>query len=194
MKLYLKRKTNWRINQEIRAREVRVIDSKGGQVGVLPIDEALEKAKAEGTDLVEIAPKAIPPVVKIIDFGKFRYHEEKKLREQNKKAKAAELKEVRLSPFIGDADYMTRVRQIDRFLHTGHKVRVVIVFKGRQMGSKKFGYEMLQKVIIDITHEISIDMDPKFLGRHLAMIISPLKKNVPNVEKPILKMNKEDFY
>ena len=156
---------------------MRVIDSDGGQVEVLPIAEALKKAREKGTDLVEIAPNASPPVVKLIDFGKFRYTEEKKLREQMKKAKPAELKEVRLSPFIGEADYKTRVRQIDKFLHNGHKVKVVIVFKGRQLGSKKFGYGILQKVIDEITHEITIDMEPKFLGRHLAIIISPLKKN-----------------
>ena len=183
----LKKRLTWRINEEIRAHEVRVIDSDGGKVEVLSISEALKKAKEKGTDLVEIAPNAQPPVVKIIDFGKFRYTEEKKLREQMKKAKPAELKEVRLSPFIGDADYKTRVRQVDKFLHNGHKVKVVVVFKGRQLGSKKFGYVILQKVIDEITHEITVDMNPKFLGRHLAMVISPMKKSVSQKE-----MGKDD--
>ena len=170
----MKQKNTWKTNGQIRAPEVRVLFPEGKDSEVLPISEALKKAKELELDLVEIAPHAKPPVVKIIDFGKFRYQEEKKLKKQ--KTKSVDLKEVRLSPFIGDADYQTRLKRIDRFLHQGHKVRIVIVFKGRQMNSKTFGYELLEKVVDGVTHDVSVDMKPKFLGRHLAMIVSPLKK------------------
>ena len=154
---------------------MRVLGSDGTFIGVLSRDEAFAKAKDLGTDIVEIAPKAEPPVAKIIDFGKFLYTIEKKERLEKKKSKPLELKEVRFSPFIAKGDYDTRIRQIDRFLGGGHKVRVVIVFKGRHMGSRDRGYELLREVLDSLTSEVSIDMEPKFLGRHLAMVISPLK-------------------
>lgn len=163
------------MNGEIRANTLRVVNADGTFLGVISREEALEKAREAGTDIVEIAPKAAPPVAKIIDFGKFRYAEEKKLREQKKKTKAAELKEIRFSPFIADGDFQTRIRRIDEFLEDSHKVRVVVVFKGRHMGSRPKGYELMNKVLDTIEHEVSIDMEPKFLGRHLAMVISPLK-------------------
>ena len=96
--------------------------------------------------MVEIAPMAKPPVAQIVEFGKFRYKEEKKLRAQNKAAKAAELKEIRFSPFIAEGDYQTRFRRMSGFLSDGHKIRVVVVFKGRQMGSKKFGYGLMERI------------------------------------------------
>jgi translation initiation factor IF-3 len=171
----LKKKRN-RINEEIRAPELRVINDKGEMLGVMSSSDALAAAKKAGIDLIEIAPMAKPPVAKIIEYGKFKYIEEKKMREQKKKAKSAELKEVRLSPFIAEGDYMTRIRRMDRFLKGGHKVRVVVVFKGRHMGSRGRGYELMREVLDSLSHEVSIDMEPKFLGRHLAMVISPLKK------------------
>ena len=170
------KKRNNRINAEIRAPELRVIDEKGLMLGVMSKADALKKAEELAVDLIEIAPKAVPPVAKLIEFGKYRYIEEKKERAQKKKAKAAELKEVRLSPFIAEGDYMTRVRRMDKFLKDGHKVRVVIVFKGRHMDSRPRGYTLMREVLDSVSHEVSIDMEPKFLGRHLAMVISPLKK------------------
>jgi len=171
----LKKKSRWRINEDIRAPEVRVIGDEGKQVGVMPVSEALALSKSKDKDLVEIAPKAKPPVVKVVNFGKFKYAEEKKERDQKKKSKAAELKEVRLSPFIAEGDYNTRLRRINKFLKLGHKVRVVVVFKGRHMGSKPFGYKRMKEILDTVDHDVSIDMEPKFLGRHLAMVISPLK-------------------
>lgn len=170
------KKTRWRINEDIHAPEVRVIGADGAQVGVMTAPEALVRARELNLDLVEIAPHATPPVVKIIDFGKFKYAEEKKEKQEKKKAKAAELKEIRFSPFIAEGDYMTRIRRIEEFLKAGHKIRIVIVFKGRHMGSKDQGYVLIKKILEKITHEISIDMEPKFLGRHLAMVISPVKR------------------
>ncbi len=166
-------KRNWRINNQIRAPKVRVLDEKGSQIGILSVNEALEKAKQAGCDIVEIAPQAKPPVVKLIEFGKFRYQEEKKLKKEKKGARPSDLKEIRFSPFIGEADYKTRFTRVKEFLEDGHKVRAVVKFKGRQMGSKQFGYNLLARLVDDLGEGISLDMKPKFLGRHLVMVISP---------------------
>jgi translation initiation factor IF-3 len=166
-------KTFWRINNEIIARELRVIGSDGKQVGVLSKEDALKKAEEEGLDLVEVASSAKPPVAKIVEFGKFRYKEEKKLKKEFKKNKGGELKEIRLSPFIAENDYNTRLSRIKEFLADRNKVRVVVVFTGRQMNSRPYGYDVLKHVVADLKDQISVDMEPKFLGRHLAMVISP---------------------
>lgn len=168
----------WRTDEAIRAPEVRVIDSEGKQLGVLKREEALEKAKKAGLTLVEIAPKAVPPVAKIVEFGKFRYQEEKKAREREKKAKGGDLKEIRFSPFIAENDYNIRLGRVKEFLSEKNKVRLVVVFKGKQMGSKQFGFNLLRKLVNELGESISIDMDPKFLGKHLIMIVSPTTKKV----------------
>jgi len=162
---------------------VRLIDEAGKQVGVVSIAEALKQAKDAGVDLIEIAPKAKPPVVKIENFGKFRYREEKKLQKAKKGVKTSEVKEIRFSPFIAEHDFETRIERVEEFLQDSNKVRLVVVFKGRQMGSKDFGYGLLKKVIERFGERISIDMEPKFLGRHLAMVVSPLKKSKKTEEK-----------
>lgn len=171
-----RQKLYWRVNERIHAPSVRVIDEKEKQVGVLTKAEALELAKKAGLDLVEVAAKARPPVVRIINFGKFKYQEEKKLRKQKKGKKGGELKEVRFSPFIGKADYDTRIERMKEFLEEKDKIRVVVKFKGRQMGSKQFGYNLLKKVLDTFRDTVAVDMEPKFLGRHLMMVISPTTK------------------
>lgn len=172
----LKKNIRWRINEQIRSNQIRVIDDNGKQVGVMTAQEALTKAKKVSKDLVEIAPKANPPVAKIVELGKFLYEQEKRQREQKRKTKVVDVKEVRFSPFIAQGDYNTRVMRVKEFLDDGHKVRLVVVFKGRQMKSKDFGYGLLKKVVDMLGNAISTDMEPKFLGRHLVMVISPLKK------------------
>lgn len=167
---------SWRVNNEIRASLVRVIGSDGKQIGVLPKEKALKLAQKEGLDLIEIAPNATPPVTKIISLGKLRYQEEKRKRQEVKKTKASELKEIRLSPFIADKDYQTRLGRIKEFLLEKNKVRVVVVFRANQMGSRRFGYEILAKVKTELGKAINIDMEPKFIGRHLIMTISPTKQ------------------
>ncbi|MBU0569560.1 translation initiation factor IF-3 [Patescibacteria group bacterium] len=169
-------KAYWRINHNIHAPRVRVIGEDGKQLGVLTITEALEKAKEAELDLVEIAPKAIPPVTRIIEFGKFKYLEEKKLKALKKKTKSSETKEIRFSPFIGEADYNTRLEKIRGFLKDKNKVRVVVKFKGRQMGSKQFGYKLIEKILTDLGELVTVDMNPKFVGRHLTMVISSVSK------------------
>jgi len=160
---------------------LRVVSAKGELVGVVSRKDALKHAQEAGLDLVEIAPKARPPVAKIIDFGKFRYAEMKKVRAAKKRTKAAEVKEVRFSPFIAEGDFQTRFARVREFLRGGNKVRIVVKFKGRQMNSKKFGYELMDKLLDELEQEVNVDMKPKFLGRHLAMVISPINRTIKKI-------------
>lgn len=164
---------NWKVNNAIRAPEVRVIGADGKQIGVLKIQEALDKAREAGLDLVEIAPNANPPVAKIIHLGKLRYQEEKKLRKEKRGAKGGETKEIRFSPFIAEGDYQTKIERIKEFFGEKNKVRVVVKFGGRQMGSKEFGYNLIRRIISEFGEQVNVDMQPKFLGRHLTCVISP---------------------
>jgi len=177
-----KKKLFWRVNENIQAPEVRVIGIDGKQIGVIARDEAIAKAKKLNLDLVEVASKAKPPVARIINLGKLRYQEQKKLRSEQKKSKTGELKEVRFSPFIAENDYDTRLSRIKEFLEEKNKIRIVVKFKGRQMRSKQFGYNLLQRILEELGDRVSIDMKPKFLGRHLVMIISPRGKTKKKVE------------
>lgn len=170
---------------------MRVIDEEEKQVGVLKLSEALNRADKAKLDLVEIAPNAKPPVAKIIDFGKFRYQERKKEKSQKKGVKSGDLKEIRFSPFIGEADYNTRLERIKEFLEEKSKIRLVVKFKGRQMGSKQFGYNLLKRIYTELDDTIIIDMEPKFLGRHLTMVISPTTKKVVTKKKDIDSSKKE---
>ena len=172
----MKAKLYWRVNEHIYAQTLRVISADGKALGVLTKEEALKKSKEAGLDLVEIAPNANPPVAKIINFGKFRYREEKKLREELKKQKAAELKEIRFSPFIAENDYHIRFKRVKEFIEDKNKVRLAVVFRRPQLGSKRFGYELLARIVKELGDGVGIDMQPKFLGKSLLMIISPVTK------------------
>ena len=167
---------NWRVGSQIRAPKVRVIGADGKQLGVLPIEKALLEASDAGLSLVEIAPKANPPVVKIVELGKFKYQEEKKLQKQKRGSKVAEIKEIRFTPFIAEHDFLNRLEKIKAFLEEKHKIRIVVKFGGRQLDSKEFGYRIIKRIIESQELNIVIDMEPKFMGRHLIMIISPTNK------------------
>lgn len=180
------------MNHQIRAAQVRVLGEDGKQLGVMSVPEALAEAQKAGLDLIEIAPKALPPVAKIIEFGKFKYQEEKKARKQKKGVKTSELKEMRFSPFIGEADYNTRIERVDEFLKDGNKVRTVVRFTGRQMGSKEFGYKVLDRILASFKDRIVVDMQPKFLGRQLVMVISPTNKKVEKGEEIVKEQEKID--
>ena len=179
-------KTNlfWRTDYQIRAQSLRVIGSDGKLIGVLPKDEAIKKAKEAGLTLVEIAPNAVPPVAKIVDFGKFRYAEEKKARAQAKKVKGGEVKEIRFSPFIAENDFKIRVERIKEFFADKNKVRVVVVFKGPQMRVKHKGYEVINKIKAEFGDAVLTDMEPKFLGKYLMTVLSPVSKKIAKVVKP----------
>lgn len=176
-------KPNWRLNQQIRYPEVRVLDEDGKQVGIMSSNEALSKAMEMGLDLVEIASMAKPPVVRIVELGKFKYEQEKRERAQKKGVKAGDIKEIRFSPFIGEHDFNTRLERIHEFLEDGSKVRLVVKFTGRQMGSKQFGYEVIANVLKALNGKAKQDADPKFLGKQLMAVISPIKGKKVEGEK-----------
>lgn len=171
------KKTFWRINQNIQANQIRVIGPEGKQLGIFSKSEALQKAQEFELDLVEIAPTANPPVAKIIDFTKFHYQQEKKEREaRRKERKGSEQKEVWLTPFIGQNDYKVRQEKIKEFLEEGYKVRVVVKFTGSQLAHREFGYKVTSRITQDMHQMASVDQEPKFLGRQLIMVLTPIKK------------------
>lgn len=152
-----------------------MISDDGKQIGVLPLPDALKKAQEAELDLVEIAPEAKPPVVKIIDFKKFKYLEEKKEKEARKHAKATELKEVRFSPFIGDHDLETAINKTKGFLADGDMVKISVVFTGRQMAHQEFGPKMLEKIMSLLTGLADQEREARFEGRRYVTIIKPTK-------------------
>ncbi len=166
----------YRINERIWATQLRVLDNEGKQVGVLTRQEALQKAKEEGLDLVEIAPLAKPPVAKIINFNKFLYQEAKKKQGEKKKAKVSDTKEVRLGPFMSDNDLQVKVDRTKGFLEDGDKVRLIVRFKGRQIIHPEFGHKILNKVFLVLSDISKVDKTPKLEGKQLIAIISPEKK------------------
>jgi translation initiation factor IF-3 len=183
-----KQKLFWRTDYQIRAPSLRVIDAEGKLLGVMSVAEAVRMAKSEGLTLVEIAPNATPPVGKIVDFGKFRYSEEKKAREQSKKVKGGEVKEIRFSPFIAEADFKNRIERIKEFFAEKNKVRVVVVFTGPQMRVKHTGYDVINKIKSEFGESILTDMEPKFLGKHLVTVISftAKKQNGKSEDKKVI--------
>jgi translation initiation factor IF-3 len=157
-----------RINGEIRSSEVRVVDSDGKQLGVMSTTKARELAEEAGVDLVEISPSANPPVVKIIDWGKYQYH---KVKEQ-KKSKSSELKQMRLGLKIGSNDLAIKIRKIKKFLEDGNRVKIMIVFRGREMAHKELGFELMDKVL-DMLSDVALaaDQKPQMAGRNLSINI-----------------------
>lgn len=170
-----KKRKFYRLNHYIQADQVRVVDEKGKQIGVMLLGEALKQAREKGLDLVEVAPKAQPPVCKIIDFKKFKYLESKRAKEERKKTKKVEIKEIRLTPFMADGDFGYRMKRASEFLKEGHRVKLVVSFKGRQMGKKEFGYQILKKSVEELDSESKTDGDPRFIGRRLMLALAPDK-------------------
>ena len=163
------------INEDIRLKEVRVITDSGEQLGVMSSDAALSKAYAQGLDLVLISPNATPPVCKIMDYGKYRYERDKREKEAKKKQQVINVKEVQLSCTIDTHDFNTKANNAIRFLKSGDKVRVVLLFKGRQMAHTDVGFEIIAK-FIDLCSEFgSADKAPVLDGKRLSVTISPLK-------------------
>jgi len=165
----------YRINQYIQAKEVRLVDEKGKQIGVLPKEKALKQAQKKGLDLVEVAPSAKPPVCKIIDFKKFKFLESKKQQQDKKKTKRVELKEIKLGPFIAENDFNYRLKKAEEFLKEGDKVKISVVFRGRQITKKDFGYKLMERVLEKLKPFSEIDFEPKFAGRKLEMTLKPVK-------------------
>lgn len=166
----------YKINQYIDFPEVRLIDEDNHQIGVLTIAEAREKSHETGLDLVEINGKAKPPVIKLIDFAKFKYQESKKSQQEKKGAKGGDTKELQMTPFIGQVDFDTRVKKAIEFLTTGNKVKLSIKFQGRQIARQEFGHQLAQKFLAKINEVGSAEGDPKLIGKRLILSISPAKK------------------
>ncbi|MCX8514835.1 MAG: translation initiation factor IF-3 [Burkholderiales bacterium] len=166
-----------RINNFITSNEVRVIiDDTNEQLGVISIKEALTKAEELGVDLVEISPNAVPPVCKIMDFGKFKYREQKRAHEMKMKQKQVHLKEIKLRPVTDEHDYQIKLRSVKRFLEDGDKVKIVVQFRGREMAHQELGLNYLEKAKVDLADDAVIEQNPKIEGRNAMMVISPKKK------------------
>lgn len=162
-----------RINREIRAKEVRVIDPEGKQLGILSIMEALRQAYSLELDLVEVSPKAEPPVCRIMDYGKFKYQQRKKDHDARKKQAVVHLKEVKMRPKTEQHDFQFKVRNIERFLKEGNKIKVTIVFRGRELAHPDLGRNMLARIVEEIKESGKVEQEPKFEGRNCVMILAP---------------------
>ncbi|MFM1816977.1 MAG: hypothetical protein RLZ98_3672 [Pseudomonadota bacterium] len=165
--------TGPRINDAIRVREVRLIDEQGENVGVVSRDDALERAVAANLDLVEVSPDAQPPVCKILDYGKFKYQEQKKAAEARKKQKTVEVKEIKLRPNINEHDYDVKMRSIKRFFEEGDKVKITMRFRGREMAHQNLGYDLLQKVKGELADLSKVESEPRLEGRQMVMVLAP---------------------
>src|SRR5579871_3233869 len=174
-----------RINDRIRAREIRVIDENGEQLGILAPFEALRIARERGLDLVEVSPNAVPPVCKIQDYGRFLYEKEKSERAARKKQKVIVIKEVKFSVTVDEHDYQTKKNQAVRFLGDGDKVKASLRFKGRQMAHRDLGYKIINRLILDIGDAGLVEFMPRMEGTTLHAILAPSKKSEAAPKKPV---------
>jgi translation initiation factor IF-3 len=162
-----------RINREIRVREVQLIDAQGQNRGVVEIVEALRLSEEDGLDLVEIVPNANPPVCKILDYGKYRFNEQKKAAEARKRQKVVEIKEIKLRPGIDDHDYDTKMKAVKRFFEEGDKVKFVLRFRGREMAHQELGFKVLERVKIETAGLAKVELEPSMEGRQMTMVLAP---------------------
>ena len=162
-----------KINDAIRAREVRLIDENGQNVGVVSKIDALARAEEAGLDLVEVSPDAEPPVCKILDFGKFKYQEQKKAAEARKHQKTVEIKEIKMRPGIDDHDYDVKMRAMKRFFEDGDKVKVTLRFRGREMAHQHLGMDVLVRVKTEVEPFAKVESEPRFEGRQMVMVLAP---------------------
>ena len=164
-----------RVNDQIRISPVRLIDEVGGQVGIVSIEEARDLAQDRGLDLVEVAPEARPPVVKLMDYGKFKYEAQRAAREAKKKQHHVHVKEVKFRPGIEDHDYDFKTRHARRFLEEGNKVKLTMMFRGRQVTHPELGRDVLNRVTEDLKDVGMVESHPSFEGRIMSMVLAPLK-------------------
>ncbi len=176
----------YRINHYITAPTVRLIQADGKQIGILPLTEAHQKANQADLDLVEIAPKANPPVVKLINFAKFKYQEAKKRKIEKRSNRGGGLKEIQMKPFIGLGDYHTKIKKAKKFLSTGNKVKLSIKFQGRQIIHQEFGYDLVEKVKKDLIETGSPEGEARLVGKRLLITFTGIKN------KPTKKNNEKN--
>jgi translation initiation factor IF-3 len=165
-----------RINDRIRAREVRLVGPDGSQIGIKPLPEALAFARELELDLVEVAAMANPPVCRVMDFGKFKYEAAQQAKESRRKSTAVAVKEMKYRPKIGTGDFTTKTRQVEKFLGQGHKVKVTIMFRGREVQHPELGQRILERVADAVAHFGKVEVMPKLDGRNMVMVLAPDKK------------------
>lgn len=164
------------MNEAIKAKQIRLIDDEGAQVGVVTVPDALKRAGEVGLDLVEIAPNAIPPVCRIMDFGKYLYEQKKRAAKAKKNQTQVQVKEIKLRPVTDDGDYQVKLRNLIRFLEHGDKAKVTIRFKGREMTHQELGRDVMERLIVDLQEHGAPENTPKFEGRQLVVVFAPKKK------------------
>jgi len=172
-----------RINDKIRAREVRLIDGEGQQRGVVSLREALTLAEEADLDLVEVSPTVVPPVCRLMDYGKFRYETAKKNREAKDKHKQYDIKEVKFRPKINEHDYQVKSRMVQRLLDEGDKVKVTMMFRGREVTYTRIAEKILDRVVLDAEAVAMVEKRPKLEGKNMTMILSP-RADAPKTESP----------
>ena len=165
-----------RMNQRIRVPEVRLVGPTGEALGIVPTPVAQAKARDAGLDLVEISPTARPPVCKIMDYGKFRYEQGKKAKQNRRNAAATRVKEVQFHPSVGDADYAVKLRKLKDFLSEGSRVKVALFFRGRENAHKELGFDLMNRVLADSSDIGVVEQAPKLLGRNIQMTLMPKPK------------------
>jgi len=161
------------VNHRIRAKEVRLIDPEGRQVGVVPINEALKIAESFDLDLVEVAPNANPPVCKIMDYGRYKYQQSKKLQEAKKKQSLFQVKEIKFRPKTEEHDFKVKVRHIKRFLESRDKVKVTLIFRGREISLTDIGFKILNQVIEETSDVAVVEQPPRMEGRNMVLVLAP---------------------
>ena len=172
-----------RLNEQIRAPQVRVVGTADGQHGIMSREAALDMARRAGLDLVEIAPMAAPPVVKIIDYGKFRYEQQKREKEARRKTAQAELKEIRFGPNTDQHDFDFKLKHARQFLADGDKVKAYVQFRGRAIAYKERGADILDRFLAELGDAARVDQQPQMEGRRMTMILSPGKKKEVKTER-----------
>ncbi|HLN43149.1 MAG TPA: translation initiation factor IF-3 [Acidimicrobiales bacterium] len=165
-----------RINDRIRARDVRLVDPDGQQLGIRPLPEALAIARQLDLDLVEVAPLANPPVCRIMDYGKYKFDEAQKAKESRRKTTSVGIKEMKYRPKIGPGDFDTKTRQVLKFLNEGHKVKVTIMFRGREVFHPELGKRILDRVAEHVDGTARVESDPRLDGRNMVMVLAPDKR------------------
>ncbi len=161
------------VNKRIRAKEVRLIDADGEQLGVVPFMEALATAKSHGLDLVEVAPNVSPPVCRIMDYGRYKYQQNKKLQEAKKRQSTFQVKEIKLRPRTGEHDFQVKMRHVKRFLDNRDKVKVTVIFRGREMAYTNLGVALLQRVVEETAEFAAVEQEARREGRILVMVLAP---------------------
>ena len=164
------------MNDRIRAPQVRLVGSDGTQIGIVSIDEALRRARDLDLDLVEVAPLAQPPVCRIMDYGKYKYERDVRQKEARKKQSRVEVKEIKMRPKIDRHDYGTKKGHVERFLKTGARVKVTIMFRGREMAHTELGRKLLDRLTEDLTELATVEAYPKLDGRNMVMVLAPVKR------------------